>query len=93
MLKGTTRKHISHIDYATALGLKARIAMVENKWEEARDAAHEAIKASRTKILHTADFAGVNDVTKANVIWGLQIPSVDPGSDGNSFRNVEHGTA
>lgn len=75
LLKGTTRKHISHIDYATALGLKARIAMVENKWADARDAAHEAIAQSQKKILHTADFAGVNDVTKNNVMWGLQIPS------------------
>ena len=89
LLKGTTRKHISHIDYATALGLKARIAMVENKWEEARDAAHEAIKASRTKILHTADFAGVNDVTKANVIWGLQIPSDQKTGYASYFAHID----
>lgn len=75
LLKGTSQKHISHISYAVALGLKARIAMVENKWAEAKDAAHEAIAASGAKILHAADFSGVNDVTKANVMWGLQIKS------------------
>ena len=75
LLEGTTRKHISHINYATALGLKARIALVENKWEDARDAARDAIAASGAKVLHTADFAGVNDVNKANVMWGLQIKS------------------
>lgn len=75
LLNGTSRKHISHIDYATALGLKARIAMVENKWEEARDAALDAIAESGKRVLHTADFSGVNDVTKANVMWGLQIKS------------------
>ena len=31
-LNGTTRKHISHIDYATALGLQARIALVMEDW-------------------------------------------------------------
>ena len=36
-LNGTTRKHISHIDYATALGLQARIALVMEDWATAKN--------------------------------------------------------
>ena len=73
LLKGTTQQHPSHISYATALGLKARIALVENNWQTAKDAAHEAISASGKKILHTSDFYGVNDVSAGNVLWGFKI--------------------
>ncbi len=73
LLKGTTQQHPSHISYATALGLKARIALVENKWQDAKDAAHEAIDASGKRIIHTSDFYGVNDVNASNVLWGFKI--------------------
>ena len=72
-LKGTTQKHPSHISYATALGLKARIALVENNWQVAKDAAHDAINASGKKILHISDFYGVNDCKAGNVLWGFEI--------------------
>ena len=42
-LNGTTRKHISHIDYATALGLQARIALVMEDWATAKKSSEEAI--------------------------------------------------
>lgn len=75
LLEGTTQAHISHISYATALGLKARIALTANKWQDAKDAAHKAISASGKKILHTADFYGLNDTSAGNVMWGAQIKS------------------
>jgi len=89
LLKGTTRKHPSHINYATALGLKARIKLVENKWQDAKDAAHAAITESKCEILHTKDFAGVNDVTKANVMWGLQIKSDQSGGYASFFAHLD----
>lgn len=73
LLKGTTQLHPSHISYAAALGLKARIALVENNWQDAKNAAHEAISASKKKILHVADFDGVNNADAANCLWGFKI--------------------
>ena len=74
-LKGTTRQHKSHIDYATALGLKARILLTEEKWAAAAEAAVEAIKESGCKILPVSDFIGLNDVEKKNVMWGAEVIS------------------
>ena len=84
LLKGTTQQHPSHISYATALGLKARIALVENNWQDAKEAAHEAISASGKRILHTADFYGVNDAEAENVLWGFKIKS-DQATGYNGF--------
>ena len=49
-LNGTTRKHISHIDYATALGLQARIALVMEDWATAKKSSEEAIAVSKCTI-------------------------------------------
>ncbi len=73
LAKSPAQRHPSHISYAVALGLKSRIALVEEKWADALDAAQKAITASQCSILEVKDFIGVNDVSKANVMWGAQI--------------------
>lgn len=75
MLNGTTRKHITHIDYATALGLKARIALVMEDWATAKESAKAAITASGCQVLPVASFAGLNNSAAANVMWGAKIIS------------------
>lgn len=75
LLNGTTRKHISHINYATALGLKARMALVMEDWATAKESAKAAIEASGCQVLPVASFKGLNDVTAANVMWGAKIIS------------------
>lgn len=71
MLNGTTRKHITHIDYATALGLKARIALVMEDWATAKESAKAAITASGCQVLPVASFAGLNNSAAANVMWEI----------------------
>lgn len=63
LLEGTTQKDPSHIGYAVALGIKARIALVEEKWTEAKNAAHDAITASGKSILPVSSFAGLNNAS------------------------------
>lgn len=89
MLKGTTQKHISHISYAVAEGFQARIAMVEEKWEKAATAAHAAIDASGKSVLPVADFTGLNDVTKGNVMWGAEIVADQAGMYASLFSHMD----
>lgn len=89
MLKGTTQKHISHISYAVAEGFQARIAMVEENWEKAATAAHAAIDASGKTVLPVADFTGLNDVTKGNVMWGAEIVADQAGMYASLFSHMD----
>lgn len=62
----------THIDYAVANGIKARICLTTNDWTEARDAAREAKK----NFMIGADgdlTSGMNDVGKKNVMWGARV--------------------
>ena len=51
LLKDTNLKNKSHVGYAVALGIQARIALVENDWQTAKTAAKAAIAASGCSIL------------------------------------------
>lgn len=80
------QRHPSHMSYAVALGLKSRIALVEEKWQEALDAAKLAITASGKAIqpVDPSAFAPnkanfVNSVDAGNVMWGAQIVSDQAG--------------
>ena len=79
LLNGTTQQSPSHIDYAVALGLQARIALVEENWSQALTSAVNAISASGKSIQDVADFKGLNDVSKGNVMWGYDIPADEVG--------------
>ncbi len=82
LLNGTTQLRPSHIGYAVALGLRSRIYLVEEKWNNAYIDARDAIAAAEAQgkgILEVSDFNGVNDATKGNVMWGVDIPSQDVG--------------
>lgn len=61
-----------HIDYAVANGFKARMCMVQEDWEGARNAAK--IARSTTEIGTGSDLtSGMNSVEYKNVIWGAAI--------------------
>ena len=86
LAKSPAQRHPSHISYAVALGLKSRICLVEEKWQEALDAAKGAIAASGKSIQsvdassfapNKANFA--NSVNAGNVMWGAQIISDQAG--------------
>ena len=79
LAKSPTQREPSHIGYGVALGIKARIALVEENWTEALNAAKGAIDASKCNILEVKDFIGLNDVSKGNVMWGAKILSDQAG--------------
>jgi len=89
LLEGTSRKHVSHIGYAVALGLKARIALVMEDWTAAKNAAHAAITASGCTVLPIASFAGVNDVKANNVLWGAEIIADQSGMYAGFFTHMD----
>ncbi|WP_430815039.1 RagB/SusD family nutrient uptake outer membrane protein [Carboxylicivirga sp. RSCT41] len=69
------RVHISNLDYYSANGLKARIALEQENWQEAFDAAAEALKGG-TSMLAGSDISGgfaFNDSGQDCVLWGFEI--------------------
>ena len=93
LLKGTEQLDKSHISYAVAQGIKARICMVENKWADAKAAAHEAITASGCSILPVASFMGMNDVNANNVMWGAGIIADQVGMYASFFSHMDYDAA
>ena len=90
LLKGTEQKNKSHISYAVALGIQARIALVENNWQTAATAAKAAIEASGCKILPVASFTGMNNVDAANVMWGAGIIADQVGMYASFYAHMDY---
>lgn len=92
-LEGTTRKHISHIGYEVALGLRARIALTMEDWATASSAAQKAIAASGCEILPVEDFMGVNDADAENVMWAADIIADQSGMYASFFSHMSTGVS
>ena len=90
LLKGTEQKNKSHIGYAVALGIQARIALVENDWQKAKTAAKAAIEASGCSILPVASFTGMNNVDAANVMWGAGIIADQVGMYASFYAHMDY---
>ncbi len=90
LLSGLEQKDISNMGEAVALGIQARVALVKNDWATARDAAHKAIKASGCKIIKATDIAGLNDVTKDNIMWGVSIINDQVGMYASLFSHMDY---
>lgn len=88
-LNATSRKHISHISYEVALGLKARIALTMENWGEAKSAAEAAIAASSCQIIPVGEFMGVNSTSSKNVMWGAQIIADQSGMYAGFFTHMD----
>lgn len=52
---GISREHISNLDYYSTSLLKARVALVQNRWKDAADAAAEAMKRPGCSLLSMTD--------------------------------------
>ena len=90
LLQGTEQQNKAHIGYAVALGIQARIALVENDWQTAKSAAKAAIAASGCSILPTASFTGMNNVDAANVMWGAGIIADQVGMYASFFSHMDY---
>ena len=93
LLEGTEQEDKSHIGYAVALAIKARVCMVENDWQGAKDAAHKAITASGCQVLPVASFMGMNDVAASNVMWGAAIIADQVGMYASFFSHMDYDAA
>ena len=89
LLQGLPQQQSAHMSYAVAQGIRARIALVMEDWATAEAAAEEAIAKSGKKIIKVADFIGLNDVTKANVMWGAQVISDQAGGFASLFAHMD----
>lgn len=70
------RNSKSHMSLAVAYGVHARIALVEEKWADAKKYAQLAIDAAKAEgidIAQVSEFKGVNKADAANVMWGMAI--------------------
>jgi len=90
LLNGTSQKEVSHMGYAVALAIQARVAMVKNDWATASSAATQAIAASGCKILPAGDIIGMNDATKADVMWGVSIINDQVGMYASLFSHMDY---
>ena len=84
-----SRNSISHIDASVAYGIHARIASVEENWTLAKECADKAIKLSTAKIAEVNQFAGVNNVNAANVMWGAKIIADQVTSYASFFTHMD----
>lgn len=76
--EGITQKHKSHIDYYVANGIKSRIALIQNRWQDAVDASIIALKKPDLKLLNVSELvSGFNDLTMSSVLWGAEIQKSD----------------
>lgn len=73
LLEGATQSHVSHIDYYIVKGIQARVALVQNKFAEAAEAASEALKKGGIQLATTADLGGFNTTDVKDVMWGVKI--------------------
>lgn len=70
------QRHCSHIDYYVANAIKARVALVQNQWKEAYDAAAEALKRPGMDIMSADEITkGMNDKALSSWLWALEIIS------------------
>ena len=92
-LEGTSRKHISHIGYEVALGLRARIALTMEDWATASSSAQKAIAAIGCEILPVKDFMGVNDADAENVMWAADIIADQSGMYASFFSHMSTGVS
>ena len=90
LLEGTSQADVSHMGYAVALAIQARVALVENDWATAKTAAHKAITASKCSIISASDVAGLNDATKKDVMWGVSIINDQVGMYASLFSHMDY---
>lgn len=75
----TSRSNKSHINLSVALGVKARVALVQGNWAVAADMANKARKGY--SLMSNAQYiAGFSDISNPEWIWGSKKTS-----DANSF--------
>lgn len=87
---GIAQKHSSHIDYYVANGIKARVCMVQQRYEEASAAAKEALsKPNLAPVVPASTLLGFNSAKFADVLWGAEIISDQTAHFGSFFSHMD----
>jgi len=70
----TAQRHISHIDYYVANGIKARVALVQRDWEAAETAAANALKKPGMQLMSATELlSGLSSKDNAEWMWGVEV--------------------
>lgn len=80
-----TQTHSSHIDKYVANGIKARICLVQEKWEDALEAAQIAKQGGT---LTSSVTSGMNDRNQSDVLWGAEIIDSQSGIYASFFMHM-----
>ncbi len=82
--------HPSHIDYYVANGFKARIDLVQERFQEAADAASQALsKPGLSKVLSVNQLGGFNNARLGNVLWGLEVTADQTSGWASFFSHLD----
>lgn len=82
----TARSHKSHIDKYVANGIKARICLVQERWEDALNAAKIAQQGGS---LTTNITSGMNSISQSDVLWGAEIIADQSGIYASFFMHMD----
>lgn len=84
------RRHISHIDFYVASGLKSRVALVMEDWEAAAEAAADALESPGLALMnHDALTSGFNSVLNKEWLWGAEINDAQSTSWNSFFAHMD----
>lgn len=71
---GVRQEHISHVDLYVAYGIKVRVAMVQNKWNDALYASTKALEKPGLALMDNKTLtSGFNSVANSEWMWGSEI--------------------
>lgn len=82
--------HKSHIDYYVANAFKANVAMVQNRWTVAIDAAEEALSKPSLRMATAEEIhGGFNDRNMPGVMWGAEVIADQSGIYASFFSHMD----
>lgn len=85
-----SQKHKSHIDYYVASAIKANVALVQNKWNDAILHSTEALsKAGVTFLSNTDIHTGFNNRNLSSVLWGSEVIADQSGIYASLFSHMD----
>jgi len=88
LLPVNRQDHVSHMSYAVASGIYARVCMVMQDWHGAIKCAQDAIDYSGCSIAKVSEFLGCNDTGAKNVMWGAEVVTDQAGMYASLFAHM-----
>lgn len=87
---GQAQSHKSHIDIYIANGIKANVALVQNKWNDAISAATAALSKPGLRMANANEIHdGFNNRNMAGVLWGSEVIADQSGIYASFFAHMD----